>query len=416
MSNPNTTKVVTGVVRLSYEHVWEPASINGSNPKYSVSLIIPKSDTKTVNAINAAIDAAIEQGIGKFGGKKPNKAAIKLPLRDGDIERDDEAYANSWFVNANSTTAPQIVDQKVQPILDRGEVYSGCYARVSINFYAFNSNGNKGVACGLGNIQKVRDGEPLGGKRTGATLFRSIATSQTITFTKNNSNPTYWVAKIVPVPVRYSHHMIFMYTIGYNYSSSYNGQIGTICFDTTTNSLISIGQAAVNSSSWPSGSGAYNYLTYNSYGQGCMLANAVRTNSGYIRFWPGYNSNSSGYVYSMAEGGSSFSSYSTHYSSSLSGLFESSLLYLHVQVLRAGIHGLWEQPSILLFQGLRFILPGKGGFVMDAYNEKVTAYRLSMSMVESMMRRGIISEKDYVVIQRMLAEKYGISLSSIFFK
>lgn len=153
---------------------------------------------------------------------------------------------------------------------------------------------------------------------TGATLFRSIATSQTITFTKNNSNPTYWVAKIVPVPVRYSHHMIFMYTIGYNYSSSYNGQIGTVCFDTTTNSLISIGQAAVNSSSWPSGSGAYNYLTYNSYGQGCMLANAVRTNSGYIRFWPGYNSNSSGYVYSMAEGGFSFSSYSTHYSSSLS--------------------------------------------------------------------------------------------------
>jgi hypothetical protein len=95
---------------------------------------------------------------------------------------------------------------------------------------------------------------------------------------------------------------------------------------------------------------------------------------------------------------------------------QESILYLHVQVLRAGIHGLWEQPSILLFQGLRFILPGKGGFVMDAYNEKVTAYRLSMSMVESMMRRGIISEKDYVVIQRMLAEKYGISLSSIFFK
>ena len=101
--------------------------------------------------------------MGKCGGKKPNKAAIKLPLRDGDIERDDEAYADSYFVNANSTTAPQIVDQKVQPILDRGEVYSGCYARVSINFYAFNSNGNKGVACGLGNIQKVRDGERLSG-------------------------------------------------------------------------------------------------------------------------------------------------------------------------------------------------------------------------------------------------------------
>ena len=158
------TKVITGIVRLSYANVWEPKSINGGAEKYSVSLIIPKSDKKTVDAINAAVDAAIEEGIGKFGGKKPNKAAIKLPLRDGDIERDDEAYADSYFVNANSTTAPQIVDQKVQPILDRGEVYSGCYARVSINFYAFNSNGNKGIACGLGNIQKVKDGEPLGGK------------------------------------------------------------------------------------------------------------------------------------------------------------------------------------------------------------------------------------------------------------
>ena len=173
MSNAKT-KVVTGIVRLSYASIWEPRSVNGGSEKYSVSLIIPKSDKKTVDAINAAIDAAIDEGIGKFGGKKPNKAAIKLPLRDGDIERDDEAYANSFFVNANSTTAPQIVDQKVQPIMDRGEVYSGCYARVSINFYAFNSNGNKGIACGLGNIQKVKDGEPLGGKRNASEDFETI--------------------------------------------------------------------------------------------------------------------------------------------------------------------------------------------------------------------------------------------------
>ena len=167
----NSTKVVTGVVRLSYEHVWEPASVNGSNPKYSVSLIIPKSDTKTIAAINQAIDNAIRDGAAKFGGKIPPKGALKLPLRDGDTEREDEAYRDSYFVNANSTTAPQIVDRSVQPILDRSEVYSGCYARVSINFYAFNSNGNKGVACGLGNIQKVRDGEPLGGKTSAADDF-----------------------------------------------------------------------------------------------------------------------------------------------------------------------------------------------------------------------------------------------------
>ena len=100
----NSTKVVTGVVRLSYANVWEPASINGSNPKYSVSLIIPKSDKQTLDAINAAVDAAIKEGVAKFGGKIPNKAALKLPLRDGDTERDDEAYKNSFFVNANSTT------------------------------------------------------------------------------------------------------------------------------------------------------------------------------------------------------------------------------------------------------------------------------------------------------------------------
>ena len=107
----NTTKVVTGIVRLSYANIWEPASVNGGTPKYSVSLIIPKSDTKTIAAINAAVDAAIKQGAAKFGGKIPNKAALKLPLRDGDTEREDEAYKDSYFVNANSTTAPQIVDK-----------------------------------------------------------------------------------------------------------------------------------------------------------------------------------------------------------------------------------------------------------------------------------------------------------------
>lgn len=168
----NPTKVITGIVRLSYANVWEPKSINGGAEKYSVSLIIPKSDTKTINDINAAINAAIEEGKGKFGGKIPNKAALKLPLRDGDIDRpDDEAYANCYFINANSNTAPQIVDKNVNPILDRSEVYSGVYARVSINCYAFNSNGNKGIACGLGNIQKIRDGEPLGGRTNAADDF-----------------------------------------------------------------------------------------------------------------------------------------------------------------------------------------------------------------------------------------------------
>lgn len=174
MANQNGTKVVTGTVRLSYANVWEPKSINGGEPKYSCSIIIPKSDKATLEAINSAVDNAIKEGAGKFGGKIPNKAALKLPLRDGDTEREDEAYANSFFVNANSKTAPQIVDQRVNPILDRSEVYSGVYARVSLSFYAFNSNGNRGVACGLGNIQKVRDGEPLGGRTNAADEFTTL--------------------------------------------------------------------------------------------------------------------------------------------------------------------------------------------------------------------------------------------------
>ena len=169
------TKVVTGInTRLSYANIWEPKSINGGKEKYSVSLIIPKSDTKTVTAIEKAIDASIEEGIGKFGGKKPNKAALKLPLRDGDLEKDDVNYKDAYFINANSITAPQIVNKQVQPILDQTEVYSGCYARVSISFYAFNTNGNRGVACGLGNIQKIRYCEPLGGHSSASDDFTAI--------------------------------------------------------------------------------------------------------------------------------------------------------------------------------------------------------------------------------------------------
>ena len=163
----NPTKVIIGVnTRWSYVNAWELKSINGGAPKYSVSLIIPKSDTKTIEKIQAAIQAAYEEGQGKLKGKSvPALSVLKTPLRDGDAERpDDEAYADSYFVNANSGTAPGIVDADRNPIIDRFEVYSGVYGRASINFYAFNSNGNKGIACGLNNLQKIRDGEPLGGK------------------------------------------------------------------------------------------------------------------------------------------------------------------------------------------------------------------------------------------------------------
>ncbi len=165
----NPTKVITGVkTRWSYANVWQAKSINGSAPKYSVSLIVPKSDTKTVTAIKNAIQAAYEEGQSKLKGNSksvPALSAIKTPLRDGDLERpDDEAYKDSYFINANSTTAPGIVDAARNPIIDHSEVYSGVYGRASISFYPFNSNGNRGIACGLNNLQKISGGEPLGGR------------------------------------------------------------------------------------------------------------------------------------------------------------------------------------------------------------------------------------------------------------
>lgn len=165
----NPTKVITGPeTRWSYANVWDPKAINGGTPKYSVSLIIPKTDTATVNKIKAAIQSAYEEGESKLKGNgrtAPALSVLKTPLRDGDIEKpDDEAYKNAYFVNANSPTAPGIVDADRQEIIDRSEVYSGVYGRASINFYAFNRNGNKGIACGLNNLQKIKDGEPLGGK------------------------------------------------------------------------------------------------------------------------------------------------------------------------------------------------------------------------------------------------------------
>ena len=174
--NSNPMRVITGKdTRWSYANVWEAKSINGGAPKFSVSLIIPKSDTATVQKIRAAIEAAYRDGEAKLKGNSrtvPALSAIKTPLRDGDTERpDDPAYANSYFMNANSNTAPGIVDADCQPILDRSEVYSGVYGRASVNFYAFNSNGNRGIACSLNNLQKIRDGEHLGGKSSAEDDF-----------------------------------------------------------------------------------------------------------------------------------------------------------------------------------------------------------------------------------------------------
>lgn len=174
MNENLNTKVITGKVRFSYLHVWEPAAISeGGEKKYSASLIISKSDNKTVEAVKTAIQNALKAGVGKFGGKIPS--VYKNPLRDGDAERpDDEAYKGAYFVNANCKTKPGVVNAMRKPIESEEELYSGCYGYASITFYAFNTNGNKGIACGLNNLMKIADGEPLGGRATAENDFADI--------------------------------------------------------------------------------------------------------------------------------------------------------------------------------------------------------------------------------------------------
>lgn len=169
------TKVTTGKVRLSYAHLFEASSIEGNDPKFSTAILIPKTDLETIKCIKEATAEAIEMGKAKLGKVTPT---LKTPLRDGDAERpDDEAYKGMYFLNASSKNRPGVVDQNVHPVLDASEVYSGCYGRLTINFYAYSASGNKGIAAGLGNVQKVAEGDPLGSFTRAETDFDSVESS-----------------------------------------------------------------------------------------------------------------------------------------------------------------------------------------------------------------------------------------------
>ena len=163
--------MITGVFRASYAHVFQPqAPQGGGEPKYQITMLFAKSDQVSYQAICAAINQALEDGVQKvFGGQKP--ARPKLPLYDGDGVKDNgepfgEECRGCWVVRASSKVRPSVVDSDIQPILDPNGFYSGCYARASVNFFAYNQNGNRGVGCGLNNLQKIADGEPLSGRTT----------------------------------------------------------------------------------------------------------------------------------------------------------------------------------------------------------------------------------------------------------
>lgn len=174
MSNQaNSTKVITGKVRFCYTNVFEPTAMNeGDTPKYNICVLIPKDDETTIAKINAAINAAKEVGKAKIADKNGRiPTNLKLPLRDGDVERpDDPTFEGMYFINANSMRKPSIVDRDLNPIMSKDEFYSGCYGRASISFYAFNVS-SKGIAAGLNNLQKLEDGEMLAGGSTAEEDF-----------------------------------------------------------------------------------------------------------------------------------------------------------------------------------------------------------------------------------------------------
>ncbi|MEX6053044.1 DUF2815 family protein [Mammaliicoccus sciuri] len=175
MTEQLKTRMVIKNARASYVTIFEPKAINeGDEPKYSMSIIIPKSDTATIKRIEKAIENAAQNGKNtKFGSKVP--ANLKTPLRDGDIEReDDPAYADSYFINANTKLKPDVIGMDKLPLTNPTDLYSGCYVHVSVNFYPFAVSGNKGVAAGLGNVMKAKDGEPLGGTVSAENDFADI--------------------------------------------------------------------------------------------------------------------------------------------------------------------------------------------------------------------------------------------------
>lgn len=167
-----STKIIVGSrkhpVRFSYAHVFEPTSMQeNQEKKYSVSILVSKKDKATIDKIKAAIEEAKEEGKTKLGGKVPKN--LKTPLRDGDEDREDqEAYEGMIFLTANSTRKPQIVDGDLEEIMSQDEFYSGCYGKASLTFYAYDAGGSKGIACGLNNLQKLAEGERLGGQVSSA--------------------------------------------------------------------------------------------------------------------------------------------------------------------------------------------------------------------------------------------------------
>lgn len=191
--------LVTGKVRFSYVQVFEPRAINGGDEKYSVTLLIPKSDVDTYQKITAEINKCLQENVATtFKGVMP--ANQSLPLYDGDgLRQSGEPFGpeckGHWVISAKTNTAPEVVDANCNPIISKNDFYSGCYGRASIRFYAYNQNGNKGIGCGLGNVQKLEDGQTLDGRTTALEDFGTPIAQQPM---QNNYQATQYQPQAMP--------------------------------------------------------------------------------------------------------------------------------------------------------------------------------------------------------------------------
>ena len=192
------TNVTTGEVRLSYVHLFKPyAAMQGAEERYSCTILVPKTDTDTMGRIQAAIEEAKRKGTAdKWGGVCP--PLVPTPVYDGDGVRPSDGMAfgpeckghGVFTANAKADYPPEIVDKMGNPVINQSEIYSGIYGRVNVTFFPYAFGGKKGIGCGLGPVQKLRDGEPLGG--SAPTAAQAFGVPQPQTTPAQNANPLPW--------------------------------------------------------------------------------------------------------------------------------------------------------------------------------------------------------------------------------
>ena len=176
----SNTQMTTGEVRLSYVHLDAPYANPNTNadPKYQVTVLMPKSDVQAKARLDAAYQAAVQKGVAeKWNGTMPPIIACSIHDGDGVRPSTGEPFGpeckGHWVFTASSKNPVSLVDAGMNPIVQKGELYSGCYAKCKISFYTYNQKGNKGIACSLHGVHKVMDGEPLGGNVTTADDFKT---------------------------------------------------------------------------------------------------------------------------------------------------------------------------------------------------------------------------------------------------